>query len=92
MSAPEVKTYRRHRCDRRHRNTRTLLACAYPRAAWIVGRGPFAVLAWCHVLTISLHPDLEAARKSLAFIDSTRCGGRCTGRHEIVRVILDGDR
>lgn len=81
-----MKTYRRHRCDRQHRTERTFMECAFPKAAWVVGSGRFAVLAWCQVLTVSLHETEERAHDSCAFIDRTRCGGRCTGRHEVVEV------
>ena len=83
-----MKTYRRHNCERRHRTLRTLARCMFPKAAWVVGEGPYAVLAWCRVLTVSLHPDLDAARGSLDFIDSYHCGGRCSRRHEVV--VLEG--
>jgi len=61
-----------------------------PRAAWIVGAGELAVIAWCRVPTISLHADLDSATAALAFIDAHACGSRCTRRHEIVRIDLDG--
>jgi len=85
MSA--CKTYRRHDCTRRHRTYATLARCIWGRrAAWVMGEGPFATLAWCRTLTVSLHRTLEAATEAKGYIDSTSCGGVCTGRHEIIRL------
>ena len=81
-----VKTYRHHYCERTHRTNQTLARCIWPRAAWIHGDGPYALLAWCRVLTVSLHDDPDVALESKQTIDASACGGRCTGRHEIVRL------
>jgi protein involved in temperature-dependent protein secretion len=83
----QVKIYRRHNCERSHRTYRTLARCMFPRAAWIAGEeGPIALLAWCDVLTVTLHQDYDAALEAKRIIDYSACGGRCTGRHEIVRL------
>lgn len=79
-----------HKCRAQHRTERTFLGCAIPRAAWIVGHGPYALIAWCSVPTISLFEALDAAESKKSFIDATRCGGRCANHHEIVRVDLGG--
>jgi hypothetical protein len=81
-----VKTYRRHRCERRHRSYSTLAKCVWPRAAWIAGQGSYAVVAWCDVLTVTLHQDYDAASRAKHIIDASACGGRCIGRHEIIRL------
>lgn len=82
-----MKVYRRHSCERQHRTSATFLRCAIPRAAWIVGAGDFAVIAWCRVPTVTLWPTPEAAAVALATIDAPlACGGRCQYRHEVVRV------
>jgi hypothetical protein len=81
-----VKTYRRHYCERVHRTYGTLAKCIWPRAVWIVGEGPLALLARCHVLTVTLHQDYDAALEAKHIIDASACGGRCTGRHEIIRL------
>jgi len=83
-----MKTYRLHNCDRQHRSTRTFMECAIPRAAWVIGDGEYACIAWCRVATVILYRTLEAAQAGKAQIDSTGCGGRCQHRHEIVRVAL----
>lgn len=54
------------------------------RAVWIIGDGPFALLAHCRDLSISLHETLENAQSDLKAIDEGQCGGRCYGDHEIV--------
>ena len=53
-------------------------------AEWIKGDGPFALVASCYVVTVSLHHSLEAAEKQKGFIDRFGCGGRCSRGHEIV--------
>lgn len=83
-----VKTYRRHNCQAKHRTYATTAKCMFRRAAWIDGTGPIALLAWCDVLTVTLHQDLESAEKSRSFIDDLACGHACTRRHEIVRLEL----
>lgn len=81
-----MKTYRRHYCERKHQTYSTLARCIWRRTAWIAGEGPFALLAWCQVLTVSLHESEDAALESKRAIDLSACGGRCTGRHEIIRL------
>lgn len=84
-----MKTYRKHRCQARHRTYRTLVRCMIPTAAWAVGEGPVALIAWCKVPTISLHADVETAEESKTFIDAHGCGGRCARRHEVVLLEVD---
>jgi hypothetical protein len=81
-----VKTYRRHYCERQHRHYRTTAVCLWPRAIWITGEGPYATLAWCRVLTVALHQDIDTAREAQAFIDKYACGGQCYRRHEIIHL------
>jgi len=52
------------------------------------GDGPFAVLAHCRVLGVSLHQTAAAAEASNALIDSTAHGGTCSRQHEIVELVL----
>ena len=84
-----VKVYRRHYCGRQHRAWHALAVCMFRHAAWISGDGPFAVIGWCGVTTVSLHPDIETAELALETIDATGCGGRCVRRHELVRLDLE---
>jgi len=62
----------------------------WPKAEWIDGEGPWALLAHCRVLTVTLWPDKAAAEKQKAFIDKTACGGFCRGElgHEILLLKL----
>jgi len=53
-------------------------------ACWIDGDGPWALLAHCRVLSVSLHRTKEGAEKAMASIDHTGCGGACNRMHEIV--------
>jgi hypothetical protein len=63
--------------------------CVWPDAEWITGTGPFAVLARCHVLTVTLHQDQARAEASLRLIDDAGCGSRCSGNHRMVRLADD---
>jgi hypothetical protein len=54
------------------------------RARTVDGDGPFALLAHCRVLTITLHETSESAEKDKAMIDNVGCGGCCYKRHEII--------
>ena len=81
-----MKTYTQHQCERRHKSVQTFLCCAYPSAAWVVGDGSYAVIAWCRTPTITLWPKLDLAHAALTELNALACGGRCTGRHEIVHI------
>jgi hypothetical protein len=81
-----VTVYRQHNCQRRHRTVNTFMKCAIPRAAWVLGDGPYACIAWCRVPTVTLFDTLDDAVKARAWIDATACGGRCQRRHQVVRV------
>jgi hypothetical protein len=82
-----ITASRRHqctRCGRKHRRYETVAECLWP-GAWITGEGPYAVLAHCdELLTVSLHPDQEAAEESIDALDNFGCGRACGRRHEIV--------
>lgn len=84
--SPITKVYRRHGCDRQHRTYQSIANCMFRRAAWVVGDGSFALIAWCGTPTVSLHPNYDRANQNRQEIDQFGCGGRCTGRHEIVRI------
>lgn len=81
-----MKAYRRHRCTSMHRTFNKLMRCMLPRAAWVHGEGQFALIAWCRVTTVTLWSTAEEAHKAREFIDGAGCGGRCTGRHEVVKL------
>lgn len=83
---PTAVIYRRHNCTRTHRGYRTFAKCIWPRAAWISGTGPYAVVAYCRDITVTLHADIDAAQFALDTIDGGGCGGRCGRRHKLVRL------
>jgi hypothetical protein len=83
-----VKVIAAHHCGRHHRTFTALANCMLPRACWIVGDGPFAVIAWCGSTSVRLYSDLEAAVRARSSIDASGCGGRCVGHHEVVRLDL----
>ena len=81
-----MKTYRNHRCSKQHRTPATFLRCALPTLAWCQGVGDYAVVAWCRVPTVTLWPTPTLADSALRELDALRCGGRCTGRHEVIKI------
>lgn len=78
--------YREHNCWSRHRTWRKTAECIWPRAVWVTGEGRFALLARCHVLTVTLWETPEEAEERKRFIDRTACGGRCHRDHKIIEL------
>lgn len=71
----------------RKRPRQTYLAKAkswWPNAEWVIGRGRWATLAYCRVLTIQLHDTEEQAEKALNWIGRIGCGGVCHRDHHLV--------
>jgi hypothetical protein len=88
-----ITTLRTRSCSlHEHRSYRTLAQCLYRRAEWINGEGPYAVLAHCRVLTVTLWKNLPAAEEAKRMIDGGACGGRCSGDHQIVELLKTRDR
>ena len=71
-------------CTVRHRSWNTHAACRYPGNVWVMGEGPIALLAWCDVLTVSLHADVETAQGAREWLDDFACGHACVKDHDIV--------
>ena len=84
-----VTEYRRCR-KHHHRSDAAEARCLWKHAEWIAGRGRWATLAGCDVLTIVLHQSKDAALASLAAIDQWGCGHRCppNPRHKAHRLVL----
>jgi len=64
-----ITVYRRHYCTRRHKTFLTVARCVWADAEWITGTGPVAVLAHCHMLTVTLYPSLARAEAALQGIN-----------------------
>jgi hypothetical protein len=60
-----------------------------PSAAWVSGDGPYALVAWCRVPTVTLWTTRDKAKRVLADLDA--CGQRCHQHHEILRLVLADD-
>lgn len=78
-----------HACGRVHRTHRTLASCRWPRAEWVMGEGPHALLSHCgRGLTVALYVTQADAESALAFLDRGRCGHACNGSawHELVNL------
>lgn len=85
--------YRRHYCQRKHRESQALAKCLWPKHL-IFREGPYATLS-CdtkakphyrrrNVRTVMLHRTLEAAQEALDLIDRAGCGGRCYRDHKLI--------
>lgn len=77
----------RHTCGRVHRSHRALARCRWPRAEWVMGDGPHAVLSHCgRGLTVALYATEAEAEKARTWLNSSRCGHACNGIgwHELV--------
>lgn len=76
-----------HGCGRTHRGYQSLAECTWPDAAYVIGDGPFALLARCDLFTVSLYEtDAEARRRKQVF-DDRGCGKACEGHHEVAPLI-----
>jgi hypothetical protein len=63
------------------------------KADWIQGDGPFAVLAPCRVLTVTLWDTRAGAEEAKKSIDKAGCGGKCNPRqHKIIDMSLSVGR
>ena len=51
----------------------------WPKNCWVEGDGPFALVAYCRDISISLHKTQESANADKDIIDQTGCGGACAG-------------
>ena len=58
----------------------------WPDAEWITGEGKWALLAFCDVLTITLHKTFLKAEKNRDYIDTFGCGHACfrEGRKHVI--------
>ena len=82
-------TYSKHYCTRGHKSYSTFARCIWgKRAHWVIGEGPYALLAWCGGLTVSLHDTEDSALSDKAMIDKTGCGGHCNNDHRVLRLEL----
>jgi hypothetical protein len=58
----------------------------WPYAAWIIGDGPWASVAYCDDPTVMLFGTQAEADHARAFIDRLACGHACVRQHEIVHL------
>ena len=56
-------------------NWRSIAKKRWSKAEWITGNGPYALLAWCRVLTVTLWSSLQEAHRERELIDQIGCGG-----------------
>jgi hypothetical protein len=62
------------------------------RTCWITGDGPYAVVAHCREVSVSLHHTQENADECLRSLARSGCGGACVMDHEIVDLQVRNDR
>lgn len=85
-----MKVYRWHgrpRCVIAHGTYAALAKCVWPRAATIIGEGPFASISYCRrETTVHLYPTAQGARDAMRDIDRIGCGGLCIRKHDVVQL------
>jgi len=74
------------RCKHPYHYTHSAVAKCVWRRADVDGRGPWATLAHCRVLTVHLHQDRADAEDSLDWIHRYGCGAGCTRAHALAYV------
>lgn len=80
-----------HRCGRTHRGYQSLAECTWPDSLYVVGDGPYAVLARCDMFTVSLYETRDEARRRKGALDAQGCGKTCEGLHELTGLVSDID-
>lgn len=80
-----------HRCGRTHRGHQSLAECNWPDAAYVIGDGPYAVLARCDLFTVALYETSDEARRRKRALDANGCGKTCEGRHELTGLLGELD-
>lgn len=81
-----------HRCGRTHRGYQSLAECSWPDAVYVVGDGPFALLARCDLFTVTLYETSAEARRRKRALDTRGCGRTCEGLHGLAGLAgLTGD-
>jgi hypothetical protein len=63
---------------------RRLAQTRWSRTEWIEGDGRYASVSHCRITTVQLHEMAEKAKRSLAIIDVSGCGGLCNRNHAFV--------
>jgi hypothetical protein len=91
---------RHHNCEKNHRKYSSLAECIYGGASARGGDGPFALLAHCGSYfppthkspfvntSITLWMEVEKALEEARALLARKCGGQCTGDHEVVELDL----
>lgn len=80
-----------HSCGRTHRGYQSLAECTWPDAGYVVGDGPFALLARCDLFTVSLYETSAEAHRRKRLLDDRGCAMTCEGRHELTGLVGDVD-
>jgi hypothetical protein len=58
----------------------------WPDAAWIIGSGRFASVAFCREVTVMLFQTMAEAQTAKRLIDRIACGGRCVRNHVVLPI------
>jgi hypothetical protein len=88
VTGSSTRTYRWHRCGRRHLSGRSFAECAFPIEYSCRGAGQWAVVSDCEARSVSLFQSSAAASHELGRIDGNTCGRNCTFRHELAHLDL----
>ena len=82
-----MKSYRLHRCERRHRSYRAFAQCVWPRY-YVDGEGPYALVNDCRPREVALYESKSDARKQKKLDDEVGCCGGCGRQHRVIHLDL----
>ena len=78
-----------HHCGRTHRGFQSLAECVWPDAAYVIGDGPYALVAHCDMLSVALYETAAEAGQARRRMNTVGCGKSCEGRHQLAVLVDD---
>lgn len=78
-----------HDCGRTHRGFQSLAECMWPTAAYVIGDGPYALVAHCDMLSVALYETAAEAGEARRRLNSVGCGRTCERRHQLAVLVDD---
>ena len=78
-----------HHCGRTHRGFQSLAECTWHEAAYVIGDGPYALVAHCDMLSVALFETAAEAGQARRRMNTVGCGKTCEGRHQLAVLVDD---
>jgi hypothetical protein len=78
-----------HHCGRTHRGFQSLAECIWPTAAYVIGDGPYALIAHCDMLSVALYATAAEAGEARRRLTAVGCGRTCEGQHQLAVLVDD---